>query len=46
MYRIWSYSELPGYNGHPKKSSATTHPKDHMSMASQNGKPKMISGAR
>lgn len=45
MYLIWSYSDDPGYNGQPKKSSATTQPSDHMSIASQKGKPKMISGA-
>lgn len=41
----WSYSEAPGYKGQPKKSSAMTHPRDHMSIASQKGKPRMISGA-
>lgn len=41
----WSYSSAPGYSGHPRNSSAITHPNDHMSMASQNGNPSMISGA-
>lgn len=41
----WSYSEAPGYNGQPKNSSAMTHPNDHISIASQNGKPRIISGA-
>lgn len=41
----WSYSEAPGYKGQPKNSSAITHPNDHISIASQNGKPRMISGA-
>jgi hypothetical protein len=41
----WSYSEAPGYRGHPRNSSAITQPRDHMSIASQNGKPRMISGA-
>ena len=41
----WSYSREPGYRGHPRKSSAITQPKDHISMASQNGSPKIISGA-
>lgn len=41
----WSYSDAPGYRGQPKNSSAMTQPSDHMSMASQNGKPRMISGA-
>lgn len=41
----WSYSEAPGYKGQPKNSSAMTHPNDHISIASQNGKPRMISGA-
>lgn len=34
-----SYSDEPGYNGHPKYNSATTQPNDHISIASQNGKP-------
>ncbi|KAK6034985.1 hypothetical protein COOONC_27512 [Cooperia oncophora] len=42
---IWSYSLLPGYNGQPRKSSAMTHPRDHISIASRKGKPSMISGA-
>lgn len=41
----WSYSEAPGYKGQPKNSSAMTHPNDHISIASQKGKPRMISGA-
>lgn len=41
----WSYSDAPGYRGQPRNSSAMTQPRDHMSMASQNGKPRMISGA-
>ena len=41
----WSYSEAPGYSGQPRNSSAMTQPKDHISIASQNGKPRMISGA-
>lgn len=41
----WSYSEAPGYRGQPRNSSAITQPSDHMSIASQNGKPRMISGA-
>lgn len=41
----WSYSRAPGYKGQPRNSSAITQPRDHMSMASQNGRPKMISGA-
>lgn len=41
----WSNSRAPGYRGQPKKSSAITHPSDHMSMASQKGRPRMISGA-
>lgn len=41
----WSYSEDPGYSGHPKNNSAITHPRDHISMASENGKPRMTSGA-
>lgn len=41
----WSYSDAPGYRGQPRNSSAMTQPSDHMSMASQNGKPRMISGA-
>lgn len=41
----WSYSEAPGYRGHPKNNSAMTHPRDHMSIASQKGRPRMISGA-
>jgi hypothetical protein len=28
-----SYSEAPGNKGNPKNSSATIHPKDHISMA-------------
>ena len=41
----WSYSEAPGYRGQPRNSSAITQPRDHMSMASQKGRPRMISGA-
>lgn len=41
----WSYSDAPGYSGQPRNSSAITQPSDHMSMASQNGKPRIISGA-
>ena len=41
----WSYSEDPGYSGHPKNNSAITHPRDHISIASQNGKPRITSGA-
>lgn len=44
-FTTWSYSSAPGYSGHPRNSSAITHPSDHMSMASQNGNPSMISGA-
>ena len=43
--RIWSYSDDPGQSGQPRKSSAMTQPRDHMSMASQNGRPSRISGA-
>lgn len=45
IYYTWSYSEEPGYKGQPKNSSAITQPRDHMSMASQNGRPSRISGA-
>lgn len=45
MYRIWSYSDDPGYSGQPRNNSATTHPSDHISIASQNAKPRIISGA-
>lgn len=41
----WSYSEDPGYSGHPKNNSAITHPRDHISIASENGKPRITSGA-
>lgn len=43
--RIWSYSDDPGYNGQPKKSSAITQPNDHISIDSRNGRPRIISGA-
>lgn len=45
FFHTWSYSDAPGYRGHPKNSSATTQPKDHISIASQNGSPRIISGA-
>lgn len=41
----WSYSEEPGYRGQPRNNSAITHPRDHVSMASQNGRPRITSGA-
>lgn len=41
----WSYSEEPGYSGHPRNNSAITHPRDHVSIASQNGRPRITSGA-
>ena len=41
----WSYSDEPGYSGHPRNNSAMTQPRDHMSIASQNGRPSRISGA-
>ena len=43
----FSYSRVGVYEFFlPRNSSATTHPRDHISMASQNGRPRMISGAR
>lgn len=46
LYSVtWSYSEDPGYSGHPRNNSAITHPRDHVSMASQNGRPRITSGA-
>ena len=45
MYRIWSYSDEPGYRGQPRNNSAITQPSDHISIDSQYGKPSKISGA-
>ena len=45
QYTTWSYSEDPGYKGQPRYSSAITQPRDHISIASLNGRPRMTSGA-
>lgn len=42
----WLYSEDPGKSGSPRKSSTTMHPRDHMSMADEYGRPRRTSGDR
>lgn len=40
-----SYSCSPGKSGQPRASSATTRPRDHMSIVSMKTRPNMTSGA-
>ena len=45
MYNNWSYSVAPGNRGQPRNNSASTQPRDHISIASSYGTPKITSGA-